>query len=177
MAEFKQLWETINRKSTIVYQKIQQDNLIKAITKQFNQQTIDPIQIKKIEQVYHSHSNQIEKKQEIILSNQVNFFTSNQYQKFINYLTKDEKLKLPLVFITRLLNQLDIQTIKNNPKKAKECLKNIIMNCIHDSLIQTIDYAFENEINITALHDKNSKDLKNYLHEINHIFTVIYYFI
>lgn len=164
--EFKILWETINRKSKLIYQDIQKGDLITSIAERFNQEKIDPIEIKIIEQTYHSHKNQIENKQETILSNKVNFFANTQYQDFITSFTQDKKLKLPLIFITQLLSKLDIEKIKNNPKKAKERLREIIIDNINDSVIQKIDYAFENEIKITALHD--SKKPKQYLTEINH---------
>jgi type III restriction enzyme len=150
LEEFKALWEAINRKSKLVYEDIKQDDLIAHIAKQFNQENIDPTQIKLIEQTYNSHKNQIENNSETILSSQVRFFSSSQYHDFLNSFTQDKKLKLPLRFIAELLSKLDIDKIKNNPKKAKERLKNIIIDNIHDSVLQKIDYQFENEIKVNA---------------------------
>jgi type III restriction enzyme len=166
LQEFKALWEAINRKSKLVYEEIKQDDLIIQIAKQFNQEKIDPIEIKLIEQTYNSQKNQIENKKETIISNKVNFFSSSHYHEFLNSFTQDKKLKLPLKFVAELLTMIDIHKIKNNPKKAKERLKNIIIDNIHDSLLQKIDYKFDNEIKVTSLHDSNNP--KNYLTEIKH---------
>jgi type III restriction enzyme len=64
-----------------------------------------------------------------------------------------------------LLPKLDIQKIKNNPKRAKTRLKEIIIDNIHGSVTQKIDYAFESEIQITALQHKDTHD---YLESIDY---------
>ena len=164
LIEFKELWETINRKSKLIYQDIQHDDLIDIIADKFNAEPIPPIEIKILEQSYNSQKNCIVNHQETKLSNSVNFFNNNDYHDFITSFTKDDKLKLSLSFVISLLSKLDILNIKHNPKFAKIRLKEIIIDSIHNSLIQKIDYEFNNEIQITALQDKKSK----YLTEIDH---------
>lgn len=164
LAEFKELWETINRKSKLVYRDITQHELIDVIAKTFNAENIPPTQIKILEQSYNSQKNCIENHTTTTLSNKVSFFSSDDYNDFINSFVRDATLKLSLGFITSLLPKLDIQKIKNNPKFAKTRLKEIIKESIHGSVTQKIDYEFNNEIQITSLQDKNSK----YLIEIDH---------
>lgn len=163
--EFKELWETINRKSKLIYTEIDNENIIKIVAEKFNKEKIDPVVIKIIERVYNSQTNHISNESEEILSNKVAFFATRDYQDFVSSFIQDEKLKLPLPFVVRLLGKLDIEKIKNNPKKARKCLKNIIINEIHNSLIQKVDYNFENEIKVTSLQDSESKE---YLKEIKY---------
>jgi type III restriction enzyme len=165
LAEFKELWETINRKSKLVYRDITQHELIDSIAKTFNSEQIPPTQIKILEQSYNSQNNCIENHSATTVSNNVRFFSSNDYNEFINSFIRDATLKLSFQFMMCLLPKLDIQKIKNNPKRAKTRLKEIITQSIHGSVTQKIDYAFESEIQITALQNKDTHD---YLESIDY---------
>jgi len=57
-----------------------------------------------------------------------------------------------------LFNKLDIQKIRNNPKKSKELLEELIKNKIHGKIIEKVDYEFSSEIMISnSLQDNNGK--------------------
>jgi len=156
--EFKELWETINRKAKLVYKELNEETIIKIIADKFNKERIDPIEIKIIEKIFNSQTNQIVNKSEDKIADKAEFFKATNYQAFIISFIQDEKLRLPLDFVVRLLNNIDIQKIENNPKKAKTFLKKIIIDEIHNSLIQKVDYDFENEIRVTSLQDEDSKE-------------------
>ena len=57
--EFKELWHTINQKSTLVYKNINQETLIEDITKSFNQNTIPKESITFESKVFDSQNNKI----------------------------------------------------------------------------------------------------------------------
>jgi type III restriction enzyme len=165
LAEFKELWETINRKSKLVYRDITQHELIDVIAEKFNAENIPPIEIKILEQSYNSQKNCIENHTTTTISSNVCFFSSDDYNDFINSFVRDATLKLSFQFIMTLLPKLEMQKIKNNPKFSKIRLKEIIINSIHGSVMQKIDYAFENEIQITTL---QNKDTGNYFESIEY---------
>ena len=164
LKEFKQLWEVINRKSKIIYRDINEDTVINAIACAFNNENIPPMENKVIEKAYNSQLNQIETKYNKSLGTNTEFFKDNTYREFVNIFVKDRKLNVTLKFMTKLLNQIDMQKIKNNPSRATNFLKMQIKDQIHTSLLQKIDYAFESEVNITSLQDAKGV----YLKEINH---------
>ncbi len=158
---FKQLWESINKKSAIIYKDIEEDYLISTIAEKFNDENIDPIKMRIITQEYDSQNDIIiEKKQENM--GDIHFFQSASYQDFIHKFIKDEKL--PMNFVIKLFNQLDFQKIKNNPKKAQSRLKNLIKEVIHQNIQQKISYEFSPQTKITSLQDANGE----YLQEIKH---------
>lgn len=165
LAEFKELWETINRKSKLVYRDITQHELIDSIAEKFNAENIPLTEIKILEQSYNSQKNCIENHTTTTISSNLCFFSSDDYNDFINSFMRDATLKLSFQFIMNLLPKLEMQKIKNNPKVSKTRLKEIIKESIHGSVMQKIDYAFENEIQITALQNKDTHD---YLSEIDY---------
>ena len=57
---FKTLWEAINKKSSIVYQNIQEQDLIDIIANAFNSESISEEKIKITKEIYHSKQNRVE---------------------------------------------------------------------------------------------------------------------
>jgi len=155
---FKNLWESLNKKSKIVYQNIQQQQLIRDITNNFNQEPIQPQKIIIIQQKYNSQTNEIEDTKERS-GNKINFF---QQQNKSEYITKfAEEQKLPLHFVISLFNDIDNNKFNHNPQLAKSVLIETIKNKIHQSMITSVGYKF-NQTSIYAndLQDENGK-LKN----------------
>ena len=165
LEEFKELWETINRKSKLVYKNLNEEQIIQNVADKFNLEKIDPIEIKVVEKEYDSQKNQIFTKHAENLGGNVEFFKTRGFNDFIQMFVQDEKLKLPLTFAVKVLNKLDKELINNNPKKAKAKLKDILLSEIHSSVIKDVEYSLEGNTQITSLHDKDSKQ---YLTEIEY---------
>ena len=151
MNEFKELWETINKKSIIVYKDLNEEELINSISKEFNKLKINEVNIKYLSQEYDAENNIIINKNVSSLG-KIDFLKNQDYKVFIYELIKNEKL--PLSFTIKLFNKINIHNIKNNPKEAKNKLIEIIKKEIHKNIVQKVDYKFENEIKITTLHDE-----------------------
>ena len=166
LAKFKQLWETINRKSKIVYQNLNDEEIIKAVAERFNKLDIPPIAIKVVSKRYDSQTNQIITEKEDPLNKRANFFEKSGLEDFLAPFIKDEKIKMPLAFLIKLFNALDKQKIVNNPAKARRELRDILLETIHNSIIQKIDYKFENEVKITSLQDEQGEYLKEVRHTL-----------
>jgi len=151
MNEFKELWETINKKSIIVYKDLNEEELINSISAAFNKLKINEVSIKYLSQEYDAENNIIINKNVSSLG-KIDFFKNQDYSSFIYELIKNEKL--PLDFTIKLFNKININNIKNNPKEAKNKLVEIIKKEIHKNIVQKVDYKFENKIKITTLHDE-----------------------
>ncbi len=137
--EFKQVWETINKKPKIVYQNINENNIIEDVTTQFNRETIEPIRITRYAERYNSQSDKIETLAEEQIG-EVDFFQTQKFTDFLDLFVKKEKF--PFGFMVKMLNKIDKQKIKNNPKKAQERLLTILKDTLHGSLLSQVHYEF-----------------------------------
>jgi type III restriction enzyme len=167
--EFKELWETINKKATIVYSNLNEENLINEISKEFSNLSIDPIKMIIKKQSFNSQKNLIEEEEQNSLGN-INFFTSsNFFTDFIFEISKVENL--PLSFILKLFNKLtenqeNKNKISNNPKKVKYELLKIIKEKLHSKIINNVSYNFSSTIQIsnTSVLPFKQEDLKPIKH-------------
>ncbi len=159
---FQQLWEAINKKSTIVYQNIEQQNLINIIAKKFNAEIIDAETIRITKEIYDAASNRVEFVSEMTQAGQ-GYFNQQGLNQFITQFTKDENL--PLDFVLKLFDKLNMQQFYNSPKKAKNLLKTLIKDNIHGSILSSVGYAF-NQTNIypNELQDKNGNQVQEITH-------------
>lgn len=150
--EFKELWETINKKAKIVYKNITQDTLINDITRNFIKFNILEVKIIVTKESINFKNNKIEKITQEQVGNKDFFNNPNLFTNFIFEITKEEKL--PFNFVLKLCNKIisnaqGKQNIINNPKQAKQELINIIKKTLHSSIIQNVDYNFTNQVNIS----------------------------
>lgn len=139
--DFKELWEKINKKAQIIYQNINEQNIIDEVTLAFNALNIEK------ERVYYERK-LFDAKQNSIITEEIKTleeidYKKSLYQEIQNLLlnfSKDEKF--PLVFLLKIYEKLDKTKFENSPKKAFNSLKNIIKDKIHHSLLHSINYEF-----------------------------------
>lgn len=139
--DFKELWEKINKKAQIIYQNINEQNIIDEVTLAFNALNIEK------ERVYYERK-LFDAKQNSIITEKIKTleeidYKKSLYQEIQNLLlnfSKDEKF--PLVFLLKIYEKLDKTKFENSPKKAFNSLKNIIKDKIHHSLLHSINYEF-----------------------------------
>lgn len=139
--DFKELWEKINKKAQIIYQNINEQNIIDEVTLAFNALNIEK------ERVYYERK-LFDAKQNSIITEEIKTleeidYKKSLYQEIQNLLlnfSKDEKF--PLVFFLKIYEKLDKTKFENSPKKAFNSLKNIIKDKIHHSLLHSINYEF-----------------------------------
>lgn len=149
--EFHALWKAINKKATMVYKGLNEEDLINNISNEFCKLEIEPIQILLKTQSLNSAKGIIEEKEIRTMGSQ-NFFTNkNKLSEYIFNIAKTEAL--PLSFTLKLFNKIreekqGEENIQNNPKKAKNELLQIIKTCMHKNILQNIGYNFTNEVNI-----------------------------
>jgi type III restriction enzyme len=157
--KFKYLWETINKKSRITYKNIQEENILKEVAKQFNNENIESIQGKIYIQKYNAQNDTIENIEETNQEKHI-FFKAHKIDKWLSTFIKKEKFSFP--FMLKLLNKIDAQKIKNNPKRARERLLDILKRTFHNYLLSSASYEFlETNIYPNELQDqKGEKKLK-----------------
>lgn len=149
--EFRELWQTINKKAVITYNNINKQTLIEEITKRFNETKIDKETIIYEKKVYDVKFNRI-------ITEEVKTFGIKDYSKILNIgelildFSKDEGI--PIKFLIQIYNNLCKQNFINSPKKAFETLKYIIKEELHKNLLLSIDYDFlENSFSNTSFLD------------------------
>ncbi|EAH5183198.1 DEAD/DEAH box helicase [Campylobacter jejuni] len=139
--DFKELWEKINKKAQIIYQNINEQNIIDEVILAFNALNIEK------ERMYYERK-LFDAKQNSIITEEIKTleeidYKKSLYQEIQNLLlnfSKDEKF--PLVFLLKIYEKLDKTKFENSPKKAFNSLKNIIKDKIHHSLLHSINYEF-----------------------------------
>lgn len=158
-SKFKELWEVINKKSKIIYNNINQDELINIVATEFNQQTINKTKILLTKQTYNTQNNIIENNKEEVLGD-VNYFNNNNLTNFIAKWSEDNKY--PLSFVVKLFNKINLDNFYNSPKYASDLLKQILKQTIHSNIIKSVNYSFsETNIYPNELQDKTGVVLKN----------------
>lgn len=139
--EFKELWHTINQKSVLVYENINQEALIQSIAKSFNQNTIPRESIVFESKVFDSQNNKIitTNLQEIDTKDYTKALEKDFRSLALDFARENQ---IPLPFLLKLLNNLDRQHFNNSPKKAFESLKNIFKEELHKNLLMSVGYEF-----------------------------------
>lgn len=156
LKEFKELWDTITKKAKIVYEDIQEDEPIKAISSLFNRENIKEQNITMAQHIYHHEENTIEETYEELCDKITFFQNKNSYSEFIFNFAKEAKL--PMLFVMKLFKRLNTQSIKNNPDKAQRLLIKIVNDEIHRNVIESVGYKFNGDISITpqnVFYDEN----------------------
>lgn len=157
--EFQELWEIINKKSKITYHEIDENCIIQKVKEKLAKEEIEPINLILETKIYNTQTDSIEVEEHKKLGQAKFFQKEKNFESIIESFQNDEVLKLPLAFIIKLLNAIDLQKIQNDPKRAIYFIKESIKDALFDSLEQKIEYQLENEVKITSLQDKNRKFL------------------
>ena len=155
--EFKELWHTINQKSVLVYESINQETLIQNIAQSFNQNTIPKESITFESKVFDSQNNKI-------ITTNLQEIGTKDYTKALDKDFKSLALdfakdnQIPLPFLIKALNSLDRGNFNNSPKKAFESLKNIFKEELHRNLLLSVGYEFTQSFsNESILYNKDGE--------------------
>ena len=137
--EFKELWQTINKRAILTYNNINKDILLKEITKRFNNEKIEKEKIIYEKKVYDTKHNKI-------ITEEVKSFAIKDYSKILKIedlildFSNDEGI--PIKFLIEIYNNLNKENFINSPKKAFETLKYIIKEELNKNLLLSVSYDF-----------------------------------
>ncbi|MDA3967904.1 restriction endonuclease [Helicobacter sp. WB40] len=155
--EFKELWDTINQKSLIIYQNINQDSLIQNIAKEFNKIQIEKESITFESKIFDTENNKI-------ITQDIQTISTKDYAKALDKDFKSLSLdfvkenQIPLPFLLEILNNLNRANFNNSPKAAFEALRNIFKEELHKNLLLSVGYEFtQSYSNESVLYDENGK--------------------
>lgn len=150
--EFKELWQTINKRAILTYNNINKDILLKEITKRFNNEKIEKEKIIYEKKVYDTKHNKI-------ITEEVKSFAIKDYSKILKIedlildFSNDEGI--PIKFLIEIYNNLNKENFINSPKKAFETLKYIIKEELHKNLLLSVSYDFcENSFSNSSLYKR-----------------------
>ena len=137
--EFKELWQTINKRAILTYNNINKDILLKEITKRFNNEKIEKEKIIYEKKIYDTKHNKI-------ITEEVKSFAIKDYSKILKIedlildFSNDEGI--PIKFLIEIYNNINKENFINSPKKAFETLKYIIKEELHKNLLLSVSYDF-----------------------------------
>ncbi|MYB34243.1 MAG: DEAD/DEAH box helicase, partial [Gammaproteobacteria bacterium] len=136
--EFKKFWELINRKAKIVYRCIDEEQLIKNISAQFNKERVAPNFAYTKYELLDTHNNTVQSECETSVVHQAG--TPFDPGQFALELVQDENL--PIEFVCKLLSRLKREWFVNDRAKARKNLLKFIQENIHAGILQGVDYQF-----------------------------------
>ena len=126
--KFKELCGKLSTKNLKLFIKIlRSKKLLHTVAHNFNAEEITAIKITRYTQKYNAKKDCIDKVSEAQMG-EVDFFKTQKLTDFLDFFVKDEKF--PFAFMLKLLNKIDRQKIKNNPKKARKRLLEILKDTI-----------------------------------------------
>ena len=157
--QFKELWETINKKSKIVYKNIREDDILTEVARLFSEANIPRLNIKITREKYNAQKNEVEQ----IYSDDPTdpadapkYFIKNSMSDYVVKFAEDKKY--PLAFILELFNQLDINKFATNPHKSGEFIKDKLKEVVHKTVLKRVSYQFnQTEIYPNQLQDATGK--------------------
>ncbi len=162
--QFKELWETINKKSKIVYKNIVEDDILKEVARLFSEENIPPRMSKIKQEKYNAQTNEVEQ-MSIDSDEAAGYFIKNSMSDYAVKFAKDEKY--PLAFILKLFNQLDIKKFASNPSKSGEFIRIALKDTIHQKILQSVSYNFcETAIYPNVLQDESGKLIEKLKEEV-----------
>lgn len=153
--QFKELWDTINRRAIMTYQNINEESLLQSIVQKFNENPIEKERIKHKKEILDAQTNAIKLQEENSQASH-HQYTIEVITKYLIKLAQDETL--PLSFLVKCYNAADKASFYNSPTKAFSKLADIIKRQIHASMITSIDYDFSTHT------FSPSKDASNFLY-------------
>lgn len=166
--KFKQLWETINKNAKIVYRNIQEESIIDEVSKKFNNIDIPEITTYAKTELYDAHTDTITTVREdsdVYRTNATtsHYFNQQDINEYFDYIVKKEKIPMP--FAIKLLNAINKEQFRNNPKKARELLLSMLKDTIHGTVIGKVEYQFlDTSIYHNSLQDKSGNLVENILY-------------
>lgn len=137
--KFEYFWEMINRGSRVVYKNIDEDSIISAVSKEFNNRQIPKARSKITRYVYDSKDDRVVLEKEIT-SGGTNYFKRAEFHQNIMKIAKD--FKWPVRFLLKLFSRIDTAKYKSNPTEAERQLVDIIREAIDQTVLEKVEYRF-----------------------------------
>ena len=158
--EFKELWEAISRRATITYKDVNEDEIIRDVSEAFNKTNIPLVQTTIVthEQV-DGIGNFVARGE--AAGKRASYFKNNNLSQFIFSIAQERGKELPLRFMLKLFNKIDVKKIKRNPDFSKEVLSALLKNSITGAILEKVEYEFaETTVYANKLQDEHGNSIK-----------------
>ena len=137
--EFKDLWETINRESRIVYRNVDDEEIIRSACKVFNAADIPEALTTVRKYVYDSENDEIREEEEHTTGDRSYFQKTALHNNIMN-IAKDHGW--PIKFLLKLFSRINIEKFKSNPALAEKRLVGIVHDAVHSAVLEKVEYQF-----------------------------------
>ena len=147
--EFEDLWHTIIQKAKIVYSDIRDGEIIQNIADGFSKENISEAKTIITRKRYDANKNEIIDEGTELTKSDYFSWEDDSYANLVKDFSIS--LKLPLPFVSKLFSSItDKDKIKKNPALALKTIERLYKDKIHSSIIQSVGYEFDGEINTKA---------------------------
>ena len=137
--EFKDLWETINRGSKIVYKNVDDEEIIRSACKMFDTADIPKALTTVIKHVYDPEKDEFRKEEERTTDDHDYFQKTSIHNNIMNIARNHG---WPIRFLLKLFNRINMKKFKSNPSLAEKRLVDIVHNAVHSAVLEKVEYRF-----------------------------------
>lgn len=137
--KFKDLWEHINRDVRMVYKNIDEECIIRDVCELFNNADIPTARTKVARWMYDSGNDEIRKVMETETGDS-DYFQRMEFGESVMRVARNHKL--PIGFLLKLFNRIDLVKFMSNPEEAERQLMNIIRDTVHHTILERVEYQF-----------------------------------
>ena len=137
--EFKDLWESINRGSHVVYRNVDDEKIIRMACRAFNDANIPRARTVVRRYAYDSEKDEIREDEEYTTGDPA-YFQKTQFHRNVMKIARDHQW--PMGFLLKMFNRIDSAKFRSNPALAEKRLVEIIQDAVHRTVLETVEYQF-----------------------------------
>ena len=154
--EFKDVWESINRGSRVVYRNVDDEEIIRAACKTFNDADIPEAQTVVRRYAYDSEKDEIREEEEHATGDSA-YFKKTKFHENVMKIARDHRW--PMKFLLKLFNRINTAKFKSNPALAEKRLVEIIQDTVHRVVLEKVEYQFtETTVYGNGLQEENGEN-------------------
>ena len=137
--EFKDLWESINRGSCVVYRNVDEEEIIRAACKAFDGANIPEARTVIRRYAYDSEKDEIREDEEYTTGEPA-YFKKTKFHENVMKIARDHRW--PMGFLLKLFNRIDAAKFRSNPALAEKRLVEIVRDAVHRAVLEKVEYRF-----------------------------------
>ena len=156
--EFKDLWEGINRGSRVVYRNVDDEEIIRAACKAFDDADI-PEALTAVRRYVYDSENDETREMEAHTTGDPAYFKKAKFHRNVMKIARDHRW--PMGFLLELFNRIDTAKFKSNPALAEKRLVEIVQDTVHRAVLEKVEYRFtETAVYGNGLQKENGESME-----------------
>ena len=154
--EFKDIWESINRGSRVVYRNVDDEDIICAVCKTFDDADIPEARTVVRRYAYDSEKDEIREEEEHTTGDSA-YFKKTKFHENVIKIARDHRW--PMRFLLKLFNRINTAKFKSNPALAEKRLVEIVQDTVHRVVLEKVEYQFtETTVYGNGLQEENGEN-------------------